>query len=183
MEVQLKHSARLLSPRVTALITSMDEKGRVNAAPYSFVYPISFEPAMLIAGIAHGKLTLENIKKTKEFVVNIVSEDFAQKALECEKKYGDFKERIKKSGLTLKESAKVKVPKLNESKSVLECRLQEAVEVRECDHVIVVGKIVHAECEHMQGNSPKLDELDYLMHAMGSEFREVGKKVLLERKK
>jgi flavin reductase (DIM6/NTAB) family NADH-FMN oxidoreductase RutF len=36
--------AYLLSPRLTAVITTVDPKGRVNAAPFSFFMPISYVP-------------------------------------------------------------------------------------------------------------------------------------------
>ena len=34
----------LLTPRLIAVITTIDAKGRVNAAPYSFFMPISYDP-------------------------------------------------------------------------------------------------------------------------------------------
>ncbi len=36
--------SQLLSPRLSALITTVDLKGRVNAAPFSFVMPVSYDP-------------------------------------------------------------------------------------------------------------------------------------------
>lgn len=36
--------AEIISPRLTAVITTIDAKGRVNAAPYSFFTPVSYVP-------------------------------------------------------------------------------------------------------------------------------------------
>jgi flavin reductase (DIM6/NTAB) family NADH-FMN oxidoreductase RutF len=172
---------RLLSPRVSCLIVSMDSQKRVNAAPYSFVYPFSFNPPLIGVGIGKGKITLKNILEEREFSVNVISEEFAQKAVNCEEKI-EFYKRIEKNELHLEESDKIKVPRLKESKAVLECVLSEVIELKEADHKIVVGKVVAVKATEKEG-LPDLDEMNYLMHETGNVFRKIGKKVLLERKK
>ncbi len=183
-EIPLELSVRLISPRIVAVITSMNEAQKVNAAPFSFVFPLSFNPPLLLLGIGKGKLTAKNILKTKEFVVNIVSTEFAQKAVDTERKDCRFWEKIEKAGLHLSESKKVKVPRVKESQAVLECILHEELKVRESDHNFIVGKVVRAECEHLNEKSfPDLDKLGFLMHASKEEFRRVGERINLIRRK
>jgi flavin reductase (DIM6/NTAB) family NADH-FMN oxidoreductase RutF len=171
----------ILSPRITALIVSKNTEGKINAAPFSFVYPLSFNPPLVGIGIGKGKITLKNIQETKEFTVNIVSVDFAQKAVNCEEKI-EFHKRIEKNNLHLEESKKIKVPRIKESKAVLECILTEVIEVKESDHLIAVGKVVEIKAEEKNG-LPDMEKMNYLMHENGNVFRTVGKKVLLERKR
>jgi flavin reductase (DIM6/NTAB) family NADH-FMN oxidoreductase RutF len=182
MKVPLEKSTKLLSPRITFLITSLNEKGNVNAAPFSWVNAFSRNPPMIYVGIAtENKGTLPNIRKTKEFVANLVSEDFAEKAVMCEIKSAD---KLKQSGLNLIESENVSVPGIREAKTRLECRLVKVIDIEGADHALVIGKIVSAFCDSITGkDSPDLERIKPLMHVGGEDFRCVGKEMKLKRYK
>ena len=45
----------LLTPRLTTVITTVDAKGRVNAAPYSFFMPISYAPPRVCFSVNYYK--------------------------------------------------------------------------------------------------------------------------------
>lgn len=182
-EVPLRDAVRLLNPKVFALVTTLDAEGRVDAAPFAFVYPISIDPPLVCLGITKGKLTVKNILERREFVINVVSAGFAQKAVFCEEKSGEPWKRLERTGLQTEASKMVRVPRVKESRAVLECIFHELLEPREGDHALVVGRVVRAECAFMKGGVPDLDRLDYLMHAFGGEFRRVGGEVALERRK
>jgi len=82
IEVPLSDAVRLISPRLTALVNTLDEKGELNSSPYSWVYPLSYDPPLI--GVGKGgkqKLTYLDSTRTGEFVVCIVSEDFGQEAV------------------------------------------------------------------------------------------------------
>lgn len=74
-------------PRPIALVTSMNEAGLLNAAPFSQFIILSASPAIL--GIVSGrhpdgpKDTHENILSRGEFVINTVSEDMARLTQDC----------------------------------------------------------------------------------------------------
>lgn len=179
--MQEKDFVKLLSPRVSTLILSKNSEGKINAAPYSFVFPLSFEPPLIGIGVGKHKMTFKNIQETKEFTVNILSEEFAQKAVNCEEKI-EFDKRLEKNELETEKSEKVKVPRLKEAKAALECRLNETLELKEADHGIIVGKVLGVKCIEKNG-MPDIDAMNYLMHETGNVFRKAGEKVLLERKK
>jgi len=172
---------KLLSPRVSTLIISMDSEKKINAAPYSFVYPFSFEPPLIGLGVGKHKMTFKNIEETKEFTVNIISENFAQKAVNCEEKI-EFDKRLEKNELHTEKSEKISVPRLKEAKAVLECVLSEVIDLKEADHRIIVGKVVGVKVLEKDGVMD-LDSMNYLMHETGGVFRKIGEKVLLEREK
>ncbi|MCX8158124.1 MAG: flavin reductase family protein [Candidatus Diapherotrites archaeon] len=182
VNVEPEEAIRLISPRVIALITTTNPDGSTNASPYSWVFPFSFEPPMLTVGVGKGgKNTQKNAEREKEFVVNLVSKDFGQKA--CDLEWITGKDQLKKVGLSEIDSKKVKTKSIKESKVRIECEYLTTVDVKESDHVLVVGKIVAAECLAMKGKVPDFDKLDLLTHVAGDEFREVGKKVLFKRKR
>jgi len=88
-EVPLSKAVRLISPRLTVLVNTVDEKGELNSSPYSWIFPLSFDPPFIGVGIGGKKKdTYINSKRTGEFVVCVVSEDFGQQAVNCEESHG-----------------------------------------------------------------------------------------------
>ena len=72
-------------PRPIALVSSKSAAGHVNVAPYSYTGAISHDPPAIVVSCCRKagdvmKDTLANILETKEFVVNIMSEWFAESA-------------------------------------------------------------------------------------------------------
>lgn len=178
INIPLSESVKLISPRLTVLINTVDEKDELNSSPYSWVYPLSFNPPLIGVGIGgKNKLSYINSKKTCEFVVCVVSEDFAQQAVNCEKCHKPGDKLWEKQGLHAKKSEKVKVPRIKEAKAVLECKVTEFLEYNG-DHILLIGKVVHAEAE--KGG---LDEIKPLLHDLGEKFRNVGKELILKREK
>ncbi len=176
-----KNFVKLLSPRISTLIMSKDSESKINAAPYSFVFPLSFEPPLIGVGVGNKKMTYKNIIQTKEFTVNIISEEFAQQAVNCEEKI-EFDKRLKKNELETEKAEKVRVPRLKKAKAVLECQLNETIELKTADHGIIVGKVIAVKCIEKEGKAD-LDAMNYLMHESAGIFRKLGEKILLERKK
>jgi len=177
LEIPLSRIVRLISPRLTVLVNTLDEKGELNSSPYSWVYPLSFDPPLIGVGIGgKHKFTYINSKRTGEFVVCIVSESFGQQAVNCEESHKPGDKLWAKQGLHLEESKKVDVPRIKESKAILECGVEQFVKLKG-DHLILVGKVLHAEVEN-EG----LDNIKPLLHDAGGKFRSIGKEILLIRK-
>src|SRR6202051_3814819 len=80
----------LVAPRPIALVTSMDEDGRLNAAPFSSYNYLCTDPPIIGMGVTDRptggfapKDTARNIRRTGEFVVNVVTEDLAKQMNIC----------------------------------------------------------------------------------------------------
>lgn len=70
-------------PRPIALVTTLSLNGTPNAAPYSFFNIMGIDPPVLALTVLPGagggmKETGRNIQDTREFVVNLVSEEIAE---------------------------------------------------------------------------------------------------------
>ncbi|MDE2008268.1 MAG: flavin reductase family protein, partial [Rhodospirillales bacterium] len=133
-------------PRPIAWITTQDLDGSVNAAPFSFFNAVSGDPPVVAIGIggrAPGdvKDTGGNIRRTGQFVVNMVSDALAEKmnvtAIDFEKSVNELSE----AGLTTAPSAKVRSPCIAESPVSLECERLVIVEVG-IDRAVVLGKVL-----------------------------------------
>ena len=79
------------------------------------------------------KDTLNNIRDTNEFVVNIVSEEFVEQMVACATDFEKEVNEFEVSGLTPVDSVKVAPPCVKESKVSFECRLQTIVPVGEAE--------------------------------------------------
>jgi flavin reductase (DIM6/NTAB) family NADH-FMN oxidoreductase RutF len=125
----------VIVPRPIAFVSTISADGIPNLAPFSFFTAISanppvicFSPMVRIGG-SGAKDTLRNIQATAEFVVNIVSEDFA---VQMNAASGDYPPEIDEfviSGLTPVASDLVKPARVGESRVNMECRLVQVVHV------------------------------------------------------
>src|ERR1039457_5064787 len=80
----------LVTPRLIALITRMDENGQLNAAPFSAYNYLYTDPPIVGVGVTNRpgqplipKDTARNIRRAGGFVVNVVTEDIAKKMNIC----------------------------------------------------------------------------------------------------
>ncbi|MCS0790160.1 flavin reductase family protein [Cytobacillus pseudoceanisediminis] len=156
-------------PRPIAFVTTMDADGNVNAAPFSFFTAICADPMLIcFSPMRKGtdgskKDTLANIEATKEFVINIVSEDFTEKMNICAADYPAGTDELVAAGLTKEKSAAVNPPRVKESKVHLECSLHQVLHFGEQtgSGSLVIGKVEHVHVaeelyENGRINSEKL---------------------------
>src|SRR6476660_7939863 len=106
----------IIVPRPIAFVSTISADGVLNLAPFSFFTGISANPPvicfspMIRSSDGQKKDTLRNIEETGEFVVNVVSEDFAQKMNLCAPEYPPEVDEFEASGLTAMPSDLVKPP-------------------------------------------------------------------------
>ena len=137
----------LVAPRPIALITSMDKQGRLNAAPFSAYNYLGTDPAIVAVGVQNRsesphvpKDTARNIRQTGEFVVNVVTEDIAQKMNICATDFPAEVSELEMAGFTTAPSRAVRPPRLAEAHAALECREHATVEIGNTR--IILGRVV-----------------------------------------
>ncbi len=133
-------------PRPIAWITTLNEDGSVNLAPFSFFNAFSSHPPIVAVGIAlkpdgSQKDTLLNIERTKEFVVNVVSEELLYPMALTSQPFPYGVSEVEKAGLTLIPSEKLKTPRVKESPIHIECELLEVKQLSD-RNFMVIGKVV-----------------------------------------
>jgi flavin reductase (DIM6/NTAB) family NADH-FMN oxidoreductase RutF len=134
-------------PRPIALVTTQDDQGRVNAAPFSFFNIMASTPAIVVLGIDSKspgvpKDTVRNMQLTKEFVINMVSEEIVEKMSLCSSPLPAGEDELQYSGLTAAPSIQVKPPRIAESPINMECRIVQILEIGH-DRNIVIGNVIH----------------------------------------
>lgn len=153
-ELSAKERYKLLvnsvTPRPIAWVTTLDEDGVVNAAPYSFFNAMGDSPALLVLGLLHGpddadKDTAHNIRSIApnggQFVVNLVRhDDIELMNLSCAPVPRGMSE-IEYAGIRTRPATEVAPPLIATSPVSFECRLIEALEVG-TRQVVVIGEVV-----------------------------------------
>lgn len=135
-------------PRPIALVTTVDEHGRINAAPFSFFNCLSADPPILALGVENHpdmsfKDTGHNIRMTEVFTVNIVSFAIAEAMHVCGAKYPRGVDELKEAGLTAMPGEKVASPWIAEAPAAFECRRHVTLELGK-SRQIILGEIIFA---------------------------------------
>jgi len=120
-------------PRPIAFVSTVSPNGVRNLAPFSFFNGVCSNPPIVLFSTVirkdgKHKDTLNNVQATKEFVVNIVSEEFAEKMNLSSADVPPDVDEFTLSGLTPIPSDCVKPPRVKESKISMECKLIQIVQ-------------------------------------------------------
>jgi flavin reductase (DIM6/NTAB) family NADH-FMN oxidoreductase RutF len=132
-------------PRPIAWVVTRNLDGVVNTAPFSFFNAFSGNPPTVCIGVGHragrGKDTVINVEQTGEFVVNLVSEDLADRMNITAIDFPYGIDEMAEAGLTKVPSQKVSPPRIGESPVALECVTQQIVKLG-TDNSLIVGQVV-----------------------------------------
>jgi flavin reductase (DIM6/NTAB) family NADH-FMN oxidoreductase RutF len=169
-EIDNKSAYRILAPRPTIIVTTVNKGGEVNAAPFSFTMPVSMNPPLIAFASVTTHHTYKNIEETGEFVVNIPNEDILKELWITGEKFPQEVNEIEKAGLTQIASKKVLPPKIGECIASIECKVQWIKKAG--GHDIIVGESVNVE---VQENMLKEGLLDVenakpILHLGGVNF-------------
>lgn len=162
----------LVAPRPIALVTSMNEDGRLNAAPFSAYNYLCVDPPVVGLGVTDKpgerfvpKDTARNIRRGGEFVVNVVTEDLAQAMNICATDFPAEVDELEMAGLETTPSTVVKVPRIKRAHAALECVEHATIEIGRSRVILgrVVAMFVEDEFIDPAGPYIKAEEL----HAIG----------------
>jgi flavin reductase (DIM6/NTAB) family NADH-FMN oxidoreductase RutF len=154
------------------LLVGLVENGKLNAAPFSAYNYLCTDPPIIGVGVTNRpghpfvpKDTARNIRRTGEFVVNVVTEDIAEKMSICATDFPPEMSEVELAGFTTTSSQVVKPPRLAEAHAALECREYTTMEIGRSR--IILGRVVaiYVEDRYVDPAGPyiKADEL----HAIG----------------
>ena len=149
----------LISPRPIGWISSCDEAGIANLAPYSFFNAISEIPPMVMfvsapdarqpqddVTIHHAKDSLANIKQTGEFGVNIVSKHQMTQMVQSSAMMTSDEDEFTASGLDKKIAHDISAPLVAGAPAHLECRLHDIISLPGTSHragcQMVIGHVI-----------------------------------------
>lgn len=167
-------------PRPIAVVSTLNEDGTNNVAPFSFFTAVSSSP-MIIAfcpmikpSTGTLKDTPRNIFREKEFVINIVSESIINQInlTATELPYGQ--DEFKFAGLTPIDSEKVKAKRIKECLIQFECIFRDHISYGETvgSGMIITGEVVkvHIAEEIMEGTRIITQKLNPIGRGVGNDY-------------
>lgn len=120
--------AGLVTPRPIAWVTTLNEDGGVNAAPFSFFNVFGDDPPLVI--FAPGdrddgspKDTARNCERTGEFVVNLVDEFLAEAMNRTSANVPYGVSETERENLETAASSSIAPPRIAAAPAALECKL------------------------------------------------------------
>ena len=150
-----------VSPRPIAFVSTIDENGKHNLAPYSFFNAFSSNPPIVVFSsnrrVADNstKDTLHNIQKNKECVISAVSYGIMRQMALSSVEFASDESEFDRTGLTPVKSETVSVPGVGESPVNMECKVKEIITLGEHGGA---GHLIICEVQMMHIDEHVIDE-------------------------
>lgn len=181
-------------PRPIAFVSTIDDQGVANLAPFSFFTAICPDPMMVcFSPMRRGsdgaiKDTLNNIMQTREFVINIVGERVAIPMNDSAIEFSSEVDEFDAVGLTKRSSRIVKPPLVEECAIQFECVLEQILEFGQHpgSGSLVIGRVVliHVDDDLYEDGKIDISKLQPIGRMAGAVFtRASSDTFVLERKK
>ena len=169
-----------IAPRPIAFVSTVDEEGNPNLAPYSFFNAFSSNPPILVFSsnrrVSNNttKDTLSNVMATKEVVINVVNYDIVRQMAVTSVEFPSDINEFEKAGLTTIASEKVKPFRVKESPVQMECKVKEIITLGDhggAGHLILCEVVMMHIAEHVVDDNNRINphKLD-LMGRLGRAY-------------
>lgn len=171
-------------PRPIGWISTIDEKGINNLAPFSYFNMVSSDPPCVMFSTRRDnnsyKDTLNNVLKNNQFVVNLVTEDIVEQMNKTSEAVAAEVDEFTLANLTPIDSVTIKPKRVKESLVHFEC---EKIHHYFIDNdegggaCIVIGKIITLHIDDAilsENNRINLDIYKPVARLAGSNYGKIG---------
>jgi flavin reductase (DIM6/NTAB) family NADH-FMN oxidoreductase RutF len=168
-------------PRPIGWISSIDQDGRLNLAPFSFFNAVCGNPPhvlfspMIRSTDWETKDTLRNVRATGEFVVNIVTEDLVEAMNMSSAELPAGIDEFSVANLISAPSVVVQVPRVALSPIHFECKVTHIIDIGDQpgSGSVVIGRVVHIHVDEsvlLDGDKIDLEKLRPIGRLAGSSY-------------
>ena len=163
----------LVVPRPIGWISTWNDTGTPNLAPFSFFTALAASPMLVGVSIGHRpdgpKDTLVNVRSKGAFCVNLVAEGLleAMNATSASVPYGV--DEFELAHLEPADSSRVDAPYVLAAPAVLECEVSKEVPLDGAPNTLVIGRVVGILLD------PALPTVEGTWHVDSEELRPVGR--------
>ena len=180
-----------VGPRPIAWVSTVSAAGQPNLAPFSFFNAVCGKPPLLVFAPGIRRLkpvnaapdtpftgevkdTLRNVRETKEFVINVVTYELAERMNLTSGEYKASVNEFELAGLTPRAATLVRPPMVAESPVNFECKLYQIVDFSSepGGASLVIGEIVylHVDDALMKDGHLDADSLDLIGRMGGNQY-------------
>jgi len=163
-----KEGYHLLHPMRVVLVASSSLAGRRNVMSAAWCMPVNDNPFRVILALGSDSVTAGNIRKTKDFTINVPGQSLLEAVRVCGSMHGDKVDKAMKAGLTYAESRKINAPIVKECMAHLECKLWKRLSSDEVD--LFIGDVAAAYADPKMIREVWEERAKVLLHLGGSKF-------------
>jgi flavin reductase (DIM6/NTAB) family NADH-FMN oxidoreductase RutF len=120
----------IIGPRPIGWISSQDQDGRLNLAPYSFFNAFNYHPPIIGFASVGRKDSLNNIEKTGEFAWNLATRSLAEAMNQSSAAVAPEVDEFALSQLSTLPSKLIATPRVRQSPVSFECKLTQIVQLQ-----------------------------------------------------
>ena len=131
----------MLYPVPAVMVSCQREGEKPNIITVAWAGTINSDPAMVSISVRKQRYSYDIISETKEFVINLVTEDLTFATDYCGVKSGRDVDKFKDMKLTAMESRYVKAPSIKESPVNIECKVKEIIPLG--SHDVFLAEVVN----------------------------------------
>lgn len=181
----------LVIPRPIGWISTIDENGINNLAPFSFFNVVGEDPPHIMFSTVRtgdkNKDTLNNVLSNKQFAVNLVTEDLVEQMNKTSEMVDNTIDEFELANLTPISCELIKPKRVKEAKAHFECEMVHHYFLE--DHknggaCIIIGKVVmiHISDEILSENYRiALDKYRPVARLAGSNYSKLGEVFSIKR--
>lgn len=142
----------MLYPLPAVMVSVTDGKGKDNIITVAWAGTVCTNPPMVSISVRPSRYSYEMLKETKEFVINLTTEELVFAADYCGVRSGRDVDKFREMKLTKEKADFVQAPMIKESPVSIECRVKEIKELGSHHLFLADVLAVHAEENYMDKN-------------------------------
>lgn len=127
MSRQYWKPGNMLYPLPAVMVSCQREGEKPNIITLAWVGTINSDPPMVSISVRPERFSYDIIRETKEFVINLTTENLVKATDYCGVRSGRDVDKFKEMGLSICASKEVKAPGIAESPVCMECRVTKEI--------------------------------------------------------
>lgn len=177
MAKQTWKPGNMLYPLPAVMVSVTDGEGNDNIITVAWAGTVCTNPPMVSISVRPTRFSYDMICKTKEFVLNLTTEELAYATDYCGVRSGREVDKFQKLHLTKEKADHVKAPMIGEAPVNIECKVKK-IEKLGSHHMFLAEVVaVHADEAYMDKNNKfQLNQSKLMVYSHG-EYLGLGKKL------
>lgn len=171
-------------PRPIAWLTTQNEEGLVNVAPFSFLNVASANPPLLSVAFTGEKDSYLNLRTTKEAVVHLINSDNVVLMNQTAAKLAANESEAEKFALDLEPSQIVNVPSLVKSRVRFETQLYQDISLGQEGHLVLLEVVSLSFTDDVIDTEKfyiDIEALGPIARLAGNDYAKLGESFKIER--
>ena len=177
MAKQTWKPGNMLYPLPAVMVSVTDGEGNDNIITVAWAGTVCTNPPMVSISVRPTRFSYDMICKTKEFVLNLTTEELAYATDYCGVRSGREVDKFQELHLTKEKADQVKAPMIGEAPVNIECKVKK-IEKLGSHHMFLAEVVaVHADEAYMDKNNKfQLNQSKLMVYSHG-EYLGLGKKI------